>query len=203
MRTSIIKWVKNHDDSSLFVYTYIAAAIILSIAISLFWLVLVVMVHLFFELLKQYFIRDTYTGAIKKALWELKLDFGLILFSFVLAIYLDVILGAAGIAAATRAGAQSVSRISIRFIGFQRVIRGIVLSIDEAILVFKPLFSKRKTTRKNGKNPDHNSFSAVGDYLSLSFLLISFILIVFAPFIVDVDYSGIYETMLIEFHPFP
>ena len=120
----IRNWIINHDDSWLFIIGYIGLAVVLSIWISLFWLVAVVAVHFLFEIVRQHTIHDSWTTIISESLWELKLDIALVLFALVVSLYMDVVLGVAGLQGAARAGAsaaQGGDSINVSIIHYQTI----------------------------------------------------------------------------------
>jgi hypothetical protein len=101
------EWVRNHDESWLFVAIYIGLAVGLSVFVSLFWLVVVGVFHLALEILRQAYFRETRTSTVLHALWEIKMDVGLILLALTLVLYLEVVLGLLGLQSAARAAAAT------------------------------------------------------------------------------------------------
>jgi hypothetical protein len=122
-----------HDDSKLFVFGYVAAAVVLALWLGLFWLAVVVLLHLLFEMVKQHHYDPRPLPVLTRSLWELKLDLGLVLFGIVIGLYMGVIIGAAGIGAAGRVGVQAATRVGI----WQRGLRGLLLSLDDVAMVVK------------------------------------------------------------------
>jgi hypothetical protein len=100
-------WVRNHDESWLFVAIYIGLAVGLSVFVSLFWLVAVGVFHLALELMRQAYYRETWTATVLHAWWEIKMDVGLILLALTLVLYLEVVLGLLGLQSAARAAAAT------------------------------------------------------------------------------------------------
>lgn len=198
-------WIVRHDESNTFIILYITLAVVLSIAISLFWLVVVVAVHFVFECIKQHELKKGWVGVLIRSTWELMLDFGLILFAFVIAIYMDIILGAAGIGAGARAGIQSASKAGTRFAGWQRALRGILLSIDDAAQLTK--FSKGSDNESepvvNSKFGGWTEKWSIGDKFTISFTVLSFLLIVIAPLITNYTMDEIFLVIMQDLDPFP
>lgn len=205
----IRQWIINHDDSWWFIVPYIGLAVILSIVLSLFWLVMVVLVHVLLELARQWMAKpDASIGAvISRTLWEVKLDIGLVLFALVLALYMELALGVLGLGHATRAGALAGSRVLV----FQRVLRAILMSLDDMALLARAVMARGK-----GKNDEETEQPEIevpesgwgghwsrGDYFSIGFGVISFLLIVFAPIITHHDVETTLETLAQELQPFP
>lgn len=201
----IKRWVIDHDDSNVFVILYISLAVVLSIVISLFWLVVVVLIHFIFELVKQNELKTGLKGIIIRSSWELLLDFGLILFAFVIAIYMDVILGAAGIGAGARAGVQSASKVGARFVGWQRAIRGFLLSVDDLAQLSK--FSKGNQTKINEVEfTEYGGWEqdwSFGDKSTLMFTVLSFALILLAPYLTGYNFEEVYRIIVEDLIPFP
>ncbi|MGR5142649.1 hypothetical protein ACQKPX_13320 [Photobacterium sp. DNB23_23_1] len=140
MKHNIIEWVNDHDDKWLFTLLYVSSAIVLSMTISMFWLVIVVAVHGLLEWIS--ISRSSSYYGIKRfgaVLWHLKLDIVLIIFALWLSVYMDAIFGLVGLNAAARAGAQVGSRFAI----FEKIIRGFFLTVDDAAQVLKALSKKR------------------------------------------------------------
>lgn len=79
------RWILEHDDSWVFTGLYVGLAVVLSIWISLFWLVAVVAGHVALEWVRQRHYDPEPAGVPARIAWELKLDFGLVLFALALA----------------------------------------------------------------------------------------------------------------------
>jgi len=136
-------WVLNHDDSWIFIILYVGLAVVLSLWISLFWLLAVVAGHFVLEWIRQRHIRDA--GVLPQVFWELKLDIALILFALVLTLYLEVVFGILGLQAAGRAGAiaRVGARGGSRFAAWERTLRGLLLSADDAAQVARAIAMRR------------------------------------------------------------
>jgi hypothetical protein len=205
MTTSLKDWVINHDDKKIFTYLYIGSAVVLSIAVSLFWLIVVVGIHLGFETYKQYQIDQSWIFAVLRSTWEVLLDLSLIIFSFVLVLYLDVVLGAAGIGVAARVGVQAASGIGVRFAGFQRAIRGILLSIDDILQISKSfLKSKKQESTEDSRISPLGGWVGkwtFGDSMTIVFLVVSASLIFVSPVLLDENLSSIIQKIVAELHP--
>ena len=145
-------WIIDHDYKWLFVVSYVSLAVVLSIAISLFWLVVVVAVHLLLEIIRQYYQQPNVRLILLQALWEVKLDIALVLFALALSLYMEVALGILGIRSAAQLGGgvtQGAIRSGARIAVGQRVLRGILLSVDDLIHVLRALW--RSAMRRNQK----------------------------------------------------
>jgi hypothetical protein len=131
------RWLLDHDNRVTFTVIYITLALVLSMLISMFWLVAVVTVHAVIEYwtLGKQGISDHRLG---RTLWHVKLDIMLVLAALWLGLYIDLLFGVAGLSAAARSGAQ----VSARLVAWQRTIRGVLLSVDEAALAAKAALSR-------------------------------------------------------------
>ena len=206
LNNSFLEWIVNHDESRVFVILYIGLAVFLSIALGLFWLCVVVAVHLLFEVIRQWSISGISLKVLAFAVWEIKLDIFLIFFAFVITVYMDIILGAAGLSAGARAAASAGSRFAL----WQKMIRSLLLSIDDLAQIFKAagkhIFSDKKKNSCDAINEsgfgisDDNKISA-GDVLSLSFGIICIISLASAPLFTDYTYTDILKIIIIELKP--
>ncbi len=189
-------WIIDHDDSKLFLVLYVGLAVVLSLWISLFWLVAVVAVHGLLEWIRQHHLDKKLAGVVARVMWEIKLDIALILFAMALDVYLDFILGLAGLQAVARGGqaaarggqaatrggqaavrggqaavrggqaaargAQAAARggqmaargtqAAARFAGWQRVIRGVFLTLDDVAQVIKGVFTRKQRAKLKKQN---------------------------------------------------
>jgi hypothetical protein len=204
-------WILAHDDSRLFVVLYIGLALVLSIAIGLFWLVAVVAVHLGFECVRHAHAGPA-RGVLRRALWEVKLDVGLILFALALTAYLDVILGVVGLSSAARVGLQGGARLA----GWQRALRGALLSVDDAAQVARAALARRRGEEADGEeDPAPGPAPAprvaggwtgrwsLGDRLSVGFGAGCLALLLAAPLLTPHTPATLLALLAAELHPFP
>jgi hypothetical protein len=223
-RRAMAGWIVRHDDSWLFVASYIGLAVVLSIWISLFWLVAVVAAHAVLECLRQRHWRARGAALLGRVAWELKLDFALILFALLLSAYMDVILGVAGLGGAARLGAASRIglRSGARAAGWSRVVKGILISLDDLAQVLRAVLLHRyKPT--NGRQEqtvvaavsDESALPAapeyrfaprdwsVGDHVAIWLGAACLLLIVAAPWLTEQTGTTLLHTLAAELHPFP
>ncbi|HMP41343.1 MAG TPA: hypothetical protein PKA05_13245 [Roseiflexaceae bacterium] len=232
MTTSRMRsWIQEHDDSAIFNVLYIGLALILSITLGLFWLVVVVTLHGLLEIVRHYQQSASWRFAFAEALWEIKLDVGLILFAFVLALYLDTIFGLAGLSAGGRMAAQAAGRVSQagnRALLWRNLIRTFFLALDDIALALRAVVSKLAGKPAAPPVPaaplgivaaSHTTADATptafpqsswrvlpyrkGEYAALAFTGACLVLIGVAPFLTDQSYSAIWATILHELRPFP
>jgi hypothetical protein len=209
------QWMIDHDDSWLFIGSYVGLAVVLSIAISLFWLIVVVAVHGLFEWVRQaqspY--RDRCSILVRIG-WELKLDIALVLFALVLAVYMDVILGAAGLGGAARLGLQA----GARFTGWQSALRGFLLSVDDAAHIVRAIGGSNRScpepvageAESEGPLAEPRRWGGwtqqrwgVGDWLALSLLAACCLLMLASPWLSPHDLPEIFGLLAEELHPWP
>ncbi len=203
------EWVVEHDDRRLFIVLYIGLALLLSIWISLFWLVVMVGVHLLFELVRQSHLRRRPAAVLAHALWEIKLDIGLVLLSLVFALYMEVVVGVLGLNAAARLGsAAKLGARGVRFAAWERTLRGILLAADDAVQVLRLLASRG---RRAAPSPAQGGADAgetapawgLGDWLSVGLVVVSLALLLVAPWLTGQTPAQIHATLLAELQPFP
>ncbi len=208
-QNNFTNWIINHDSSKLFIALYIGLSVFLSIFISLFWLVAVVLVHFAFEIISNRYRKMSWLETWKESAHELKLDFVLVLFALWLAVYIDMIFGVAGIGA----GARGVAQAGARFAGWQRIIRGVLLSVDDVFQVIKSVFKyKKRNANKNKKiTPelsDNDEEKKGGSSRVLDIILnvvgiLFILLLLFSPFITDKTIAEVFNILANDLHPFP
>jgi len=208
-------WILAHDDSKLFIILYIGLAVVLSIAIGLFWLVAVVAVHFGFEVIRQKSRHSSWLTVFSEALWELKLDIALVLFAFVISLYMDIVLGMAGIGGAARLGAAA-ARSGARFAAWQRIIRGVLLTVDDAAQVVRVV----SVAKKNNGVPQDDEEEPVetgsvqrfsswtrawgrGDWIAIVLGVVFIALLALTPFLTEHTYPVALSILGEELHPFP
>lgn len=139
-------WVRYHDERWSFVLLYLGLAVGLSVFVSLFWLLVVAGLHFALECGRQAHHREGRMEVLTQALWEIKLDVGLVLLALTLVLYIDVVLGLLGIQSAARAAAvtRAGARIGSRAAAWERNIRTFLLTVDElARLVYAAVMVRK------------------------------------------------------------
>lgn len=96
-------WILVHDDKTSFIVAYIGIAVVLSTFVSLFWLLLIVLIHFIFECIKENDGVLTRSQIFSRAMWELKLDLTLIFFAFLIDVYMDSFIILMGLSDGSRA----------------------------------------------------------------------------------------------------
>ncbi len=215
-RERMREWILQHDDSWVFIVLYVGLAVVLSIWISLFWLVAVVGVHFIFEVVRQQHLLRTGTGrVVLEALWELKLDIALVIFALALTLYMPFVLGVVGLQGAARIGAAS--RAAARFAGWERTLRGILLSADDAAQVVKAAAMKRAKAANGAvvveaqevevaalpQGPTWREPWTTGTWIAIALGVVCVLLIVAAPLLTDHTAVSALLAMAAELHPYP
>jgi hypothetical protein len=212
------RWIVRHDDSRLFLVLYISLALVLSIVIGLFWLVALVAVHFAFEHVRFRHEGKRTGAALLAALDGVKLDVGLVLFALALALHMQVVMGLLGLQAASRAGAAAQAGMrGVRFAAWEKVIRGIALSIDDAFQGARAVAAVRRKPAASGAEAGVGADAAAvapsegsrtrwitGDVLSLALCAVCLLLILAAPLTASYDgWGAVLRALAAELHPFP
>jgi len=205
LRHRILVWIADHDDSWLFILFYVGLGLVLSMTISLFWLAAVVTAHGVLEwfALGRKGVRDHRLG---RVLWHLKLDIGLTLVALWLGLYLNVLFGLAGLGAAARAGAHTAARV----VAWQRAIRGVLMTVDEAAHVVKAVASRKGGKRAAApaeevvdERPPWRRPWSRGDKFAVIFTATWATLILLAPVLTDHTIASTLATLAADLHPWP
>jgi|GEM_PF-1660443 len=162
---SLRDWVRDHDESWIFVVLYLGLAVGLSVFVSLFWLVVVAGLHFLLELIRQRHYREGPRSVVLHALWEVKLDVGLVLLALTLVLYIEVVLGILGIQSAARAAAvtRAGARVGTRAAAWERNLRTFLLTVDEmARVVHAGFMLRRKRKRAKAGAPGAGVAPAAG-----------------------------------------
>jgi len=148
---SLREWVRDHDESWIFVVLYLGLAVGLSVFVSLFWLVVVAGLHFLLELIRQRHYREGPRSVALHALWEVKLDVGLVLLALTLVLYIEVVLGILGIQSAARAAAvtRAGARVGTRAAAWERNLRTFLLTVDEMARVVHAGFMLRRKKKRS------------------------------------------------------
>ncbi len=202
-RVRLRRWLVEHDDRTLFTVLYITLALVLSMAISMFWLAAVVAVHgvLEYWTLGRQGIRDQRLG---RTLWHIKLDIMLVLAALWIGLYIDLMFGVAGLSAAARSGAQAGARV----VAWQRTIRGIMLTVDEAALAAKAAAGKagggpdRSRVREAPPRPWRQPWGW-GDHLTVFTAAAFLVLIALSPVFTDHSLAEALAILGRDLHPWP
>lgn len=207
MKNRLIDWLKHHDERWSFILLYAGGAVVLSIYMSLFWVAMLMLVHLFLELMRHVSVRAPLP--VLHSLWHVKLDIGLVLFALVVALYADTVMALLGLGQAARAtqavrGVQMATRFGI----IERSMRVVLLTLDDIGLLLRGALkgAGRRAVVPVAADPaveaahPWQNFS-LGDRLSLGFGIACAVLIVLAPALTGAGVVGVAETLLGEMTP--
>lgn len=203
LRRRVLIWIAEHDDSWLFIVFYVGLGLVLTMTISLFWLVAVVAAHAVLEwfAMGRKGVRDQRAG---RVLWHLKLDIGLVLVALWLGLYLELLFGLAGLGAAARAGAQTATRV----VAWQRAIRGVLMTADEAAHVVKAVATRNGGKRQqqpeviDDRPPWRRTWSR-GDKFAVVFTTTWAVLILLTPVLTPHTVESTLATLAADLHPWP
>lgn len=202
----MMDWVVKHDDRWLFTIFYVGLAIVLSVFISIFWLVVLVAIH---AALEWYALEksDPHSPKSLQIIWHLKLDIVLIIFALWLGLYIDAIFGLLGLGPAARAGAQ----VGSRALAWQRATRGVLLTLDDVAHVGKAVMAKRNNGGAETDVVDDDSTVesswatdwSFGDHLTVWFGVALLVMIVLTPWLTDHTLASTMASLQADLHPWP
>jgi hypothetical protein len=215
-RVSLREWLRDHDDQWPFVVVYLAASVVLSIFISLFWLLAIIAIHFAFECYRQSHYIQGRRNVLLHAVWEVKLDIGLAALAFAVALYVDMIMGLLGIQSAARIA--QAARVGARAAAWERNLRTLLLTIDEITRVSHAAYTLG--VRRRGRAgrpraagpamaarvPNAPAWQARwgwGDRIGLALVSVGVSLILLAPLLTPHDVAGSLSVILQQLRPFP
>lgn len=199
------RFIVEHEDRWTFIILYVGLAVVLSLWLSLFWLVALLAVHIVFEIV-------TFTPANKglrlvgEVLWAVKLDVALLLLAFTLALYLDHVFGLLGLRAAAQAGAavRGGTRIGTRAAAWSRGIRSTLLTADDAVQVARA--AGKKGADEEPVPPEKPSWRhrwGAGEWITAVLTFVSGLLVALAPVLTDHTVTSALEALGDELRPIP
>lgn len=197
-------WVVEHDERRSFVLPYLALSVVCSVFVSLFWLLVLVGIHLAIELERAK--RLQVRPALGWALWEIKLDLGLLLLALSMAVYMDVAFGVLGLGASARAG-SAVARVGARANLLRRAVRGVLLVLDDLVRVVGAVVAARGIQQGPapgaGERPPWRGSWSWGDRIAVTLLGAVCLLLASSPWLSGHDLGTILQLGLAELHPWP
>jgi hypothetical protein len=151
---------------------------------------------------------------IAEALWEVKLDVGLVVFALALSVYLPYIFGVLGLSSAGRAaaGAQAVSRTGSRMGRLQKAVQMIAITLDDVLFLGRGFIGGKsaKDTAEAIMDPSYKrertSWTqpwSLTSWGSVFFVALSIVALIGAPAITDETLSSSMTLILAEMEPFP
>jgi len=160
-------------------------------------------VHGVIEWVRQASVDRSLISIVKRVMWELKLDIALILFAAAIAVYMDVILGVAGLGSAARLGLHSGARVA----GWGRAFQGLLLSVDDMAHVARVAFMKKSHGQPLSPAEEHALYPwrepGWGDWFALGLGAVCVVMVAVAPWLIGMSYGEIAGIFSVEFHPFP
>jgi hypothetical protein len=194
-------WIAEHDERWLFTILYVGLAVSLSLWISLFWLLAVVVAHGVLEWLALLY-KGVQRHRVGQVLWHIKLDIGLLVFALWLGVYMEMIFGIAGLGAIARTGAQA----SARFISWQHLIRGLLLTVDDAAQLVRAVAARREGEISKDDEPVIRSWFApwrIGDWVGIGMIVVFAALIILAPVLTEHTPQTLFQAIAHDLHPWP
>jgi hypothetical protein len=206
--TAVLHWVRDHDDRLSFVVVYIGGAIILSVWLNLFWVAMLMLGHFGLEIFRGHLLKAE--SPLRHALWEVKLDVGLLLFALVVALYSEHVLALLGLGQAARAGqAARGLQVAAKFGIVERALRILVLTMDDiarlvqAIIKFRNKGNGQPAQAQHARAPDRSetTSSGWGDILGLGFAVACLLLILLMPTLTGASAADVGAHVLHELSP--
>lgn len=218
-------WIVNHDRSWAFALLYVGLAVVLSIFVSLFWLIAIVALHLLLEVLKKHYLGYRGWHRLAWTLWDVKFDLALACLALALAAYSGATLGIAGAQSAGRAGVVA-GRMSWLSRGLKVVRKplfdlwfavriAIIRRVDMAraaragaLLGASAMAAADSHTAEPAlaRPPDHLPWQMPwtrGDRFALAMIAINLAAVLIAPWITSQTYPGLLEAFATKLHPWP
>jgi hypothetical protein len=203
--TAALHWVRDHDDRLSFVILYIGAAIALSVLLNLFWVAMLMLGHFGLEILRGRLLKAE--SPLRHALWEVKLDVGLLLFALVVALYSEHVLALLGLGQAARAGQAARGLQMVAKFGIvERALRILVLTMDDFARLVQAFIKFRNkqaqpVSEPRVAGPAEAASTRWGDILSLGFAITCLVLILLAPSLTGASAADVGVRLLQEISP--
>ncbi len=213
---SLYRWVIEHDDRRLFLVGYIVLSIVLSIAISLFWLLVLIAIHLLLELVKK---RHDGAGSLRRtlawALWDVKFDLALLVMAFMLLVYTSISVGILGIGGASLGASRSLHGLvaampisprdfilAARIIGLRQLDRREILRRRRQRRTTGPSDAARASRIAAVRYPWQATWS-FAEKLALLFVLVNVSAIALGFYVAEETPRQVLAAMLQQLHPWP
>jgi hypothetical protein len=181
------RWIHEHDDRWSFILPYVMLSVALSVAISLFWLGMLILVHGALEWVR---LRQEPSGRrLLLCLARTQLDWALLMAAICMEVYLET---AAGLAGAGQF-ARGLGRILARVPGWQYTLRAVMLSSDDALQLIR---LKKSTTGEDATVPRLERTATV-------IFLLAADLLILAPVVLPIDAGDVPGIVRNAFHPWP
>jgi len=206
-------WIKDHDDRWSFVLLYVGGAILLSVFLNLFWVVMLMAGNFCLKVYRNFLVAKP--QPFLTSLWQVKLDIGLIFFALAIGLYADHIFAALGLSQAARAG-QAVRglQMATRFGVIERGLKVFFMTIDDQARLVNAIVKARSKKKSRVDIPEEAipepeahlpSYPwkrwGKGDIFSVTFGLTCVGLIAAAPWILDMPPMEIGHLILWQLKP--
>ena len=209
--SAAMHWVRDHDDRLSFVVLYIGGAIALSVWLNLFSVAMLMLGHFGLEVFRARLLQAE--RPVLHALWEVKLDIGLLLFALVVALYADHVLAVLGLGQAARAGQAARGLQAVAKFGIvERALRILVLPMDDIARLAQAVIKFRKKgmvsepalapTKTLEEAPGSASGWGVADMLSLAFTGACLLLVLLTPILIEAAPAEVVSQLLYELSPY-
>ncbi len=190
---NIKQWLIEHDEKTLFTILYIGLSVLLSVFVSLFWLLAIVGVHAIIEYTALKHKREK--RIFFELFWHIKLDLALVFFALFLSLYIEAMFGLL----IAKYGTRFAS-----FLAYQNALRGIFMTMDDMARGVKALFTiakKKQSIPK--KETEQERKASILDYLSIALLMVSIVGILLSPYILEIEIAQVVAKLSEELTPFP
>lgn len=195
-------WCIEHDERVSFFVPYIILSVVLSLAAGLFWLFVLVALHLALEFYRHR--TEEPALMVAHAFWNIRLDLVLLLVALTVTLYLDTVVGVLGLRAVPQAGAAA-SRLP----SLQRLIRSGVLLADEVARVGTFFIALRGVGEAAPAPAAHTSSRpwaepwSRGTWVQFGVVALMLLLIAAAPWLTGQGIGGVAAALRSELSPFP
>lgn len=176
--TTVANWISDHDERWSFILPYMALAIILSVFVSLFWLVVLLGIHAYIE-----HRRFPSWGA---TLMAVQLDIALIIAAVTMEVYLGYAVGLIGAGHAARGGTLVITRILSRVPAWQHILKAVLYSLDDFLQLVR--------IRKGNQSNDSSRLPFILGGASIGLLVLS-------PIILPFSFIEIGQMIVESFYP--
>ncbi len=187
-RRSVKRWIQEHDDRWSFILPYVLLSVVLSVAISLFWLAALILLHATLEWTRH---KDKQFGRrLIHCLARTQLDWALLTAAICMEVYFETVAGLAGAGQFTR----GLGRVLARVPGWQVALRAILLSSDDALQLVR---------LKKSRETESDSEPVRLEKVATLIFVIAVVLLILAPLILPIHAGDIPGIVRNAFRPLP
>lgn len=174
----------------------------LSLAAGLFWLVVLVTLHLALEFYRHR--GDALSLVAANAFWSIRLDLVLLLIALTVSLYLDAVIGILGLRAFPQVG-TAASRLP----SLQRLVRSGVLLADEAarvgtyFIALRGISTETQVSSEGTPQPPWAQPWTLGTRIQFGVVVLALLLILLAPWATGQGVAEVVAGIRAELSPFP